>query len=69
MEKFRIDLKPFLGLAMLNQYCLTVIKNIKLVWSNIFDLEFPDLYDFYVQYYCTAWYLKKNYINLVEGFT
>jgi len=43
MEGFRINLKSFLSLAMPNQYCLTVRKQIlSWFWSNLLGLKTPN---------------------------
>jgi len=54
MQRFRVDLKTFLGLAMPNQCCHVVTKLI-LGWlaGGIFGQETLNLNDPYIQYYCT----------------
>ena len=49
MQRFRVDLKAFLGLAMPNQYCHGVTKLI-LGWfvGGIFGQETPNLNDPYI---------------------
>ena len=49
MQRFRVDLKIFLGLAMPNQYCHGVTK-LMLGWfvGGIFGQETPNLNDPYI---------------------
>ena len=57
MEGFMINLKTFLGLAMPNQSCLDVTKQI-LCWFffDILGQEIPSLHDPYIQCHCIVWY-------------
>ena len=49
VEGFMVDLKTFLGLAMPNQSCLDVTKQIlSWFWGDILEQEIPNLYDPYI---------------------
>jgi len=55
MQRFRVDLKTSLGLAMPNQYSQTVGKQISSwFWGDNFRPKFPNLHDPYIWCYCTT---------------
>ena len=49
MQRFRVDMKTFLGLAMPNQYC-HVVRKLILGWfvGEVFGQETPNLNDPYI---------------------
>jgi len=52
MQRFRVDLKTSLGLAVLNQYSKTVRKQISSwFWGDNFGAKSPNLHDPYVLLY------------------
>ena len=49
MQRFTVDLKKFLGLAVPNQYCPAVTKQIfGWLWSKILGPETSNLHDPYI---------------------
>ena len=65
MQRFRVDLKTFLGLAMPNQYSQTVRKQISnWFWGDNFGPKSPNFHDPYtyivlLYYMIIQWY--QNY--------